>query len=71
MAYGEFPMSRQQLIEAIRERNHTAAEAFLTTFADGELKTYLRRLTEIQGRRGRGSVWIREIDAQTTAPAAR
>ena len=64
-------MSRQQLIEAIRQRNHTAAEDFLTTFADGELARYLRRLTEIQGRRGRGSIWVREIDAQTVLPAAR
>ena len=53
-------MSKQEIIEAIRQHNHTAPSEFLSGFADEELELYLRRLTQVLGHRGRGSHWVRE-----------
>jgi hypothetical protein len=55
-------MSKQQMIEAIREHNRSAPDAFLVSFNERALESYLRRLTTIQGRRGRASVWVREAE---------
>ncbi|MEM9251409.1 MAG: hypothetical protein AAGB29_03575 [Planctomycetota bacterium] len=57
-------MTKQQMIDAIRERNRTASVEYLTSFEEDELKTYLARLTDLIGRRGRSSVWTRD----TTEP---
>ena len=53
-------MSKQQVIEAIQRSNPSASGAFLEGFAQPSLESYLRRLTEVCGRRGRDSGWIRE-----------
>ena len=55
-------MSKQQMIEAIRQHNRSANTEFLVSFDEQTLASYLRRLTTIQGRRGRMSVWVREGD---------
>jgi ABC-type transporter MlaC component len=55
-------MNKQQMIEAIRNRNRTAGEDFLTTFDENALRSYLDRLTNIQGRRGKTSIWVRPGD---------
>ena len=55
-------MSKQQLIDAIRIHNRSAQDAFLVTFDQQVLETYLRRLQTIQGQRGPKSVWVRESD---------
>ncbi|MEM0915129.1 MAG: hypothetical protein AAGK09_11035 [Planctomycetota bacterium] len=57
-------MTKQQMIDAIRERNRTASVEYLTSFDEDDLKTYLTRLTDLIGRRGRSSVWTRD----TTEP---
>lgn len=53
-------MSKQQMIELIRQRNRSASNEFLVKFDEEALRNYLRRLTTIQGHRGRASVWVRE-----------
>ncbi len=55
-------MSKQQMIEAIRQHNRSAPDTFLVAFEERALESYLRRLTTVQGRRGRGSVWVREAE---------
>ena len=56
----EFGMSKQQMMEMIRERNRSASNEFLVKFDEEALSTYLRRLTTLQDHRGRSSVWIRK-----------
>lgn len=53
-------MSKQQMIELIRQRNRSASSEFLVKFDEEALQTYLRRLTTLQGHRGRSSIWVRE-----------
>jgi len=53
-------MSKQQMIDLIRQRNRSASSDFLVKFDEEALRTYLRRLTTVQGHRGRSSVWVRE-----------
>ena len=53
-------MSKHQMVEAIRQRNRSASMEFLMTFDEQTLQTYLRRLTNVVGHRGRQSVWVRE-----------
>lgn len=55
-------MSKQQMIEAIREHNRSAPDTFLGGFNEQALASYLRRLTTVLGCRGRGSVWVREAE---------
>ena len=55
-------MSKQQMIEAIREHNRSAPDTFLVHFNEKALQSYLRRLTTVRGCRGRASVWVREGD---------
>jgi sulfur relay (sulfurtransferase) DsrF/TusC family protein len=66
---GSFAMSKQQMIEAIRERNKSVTMEFLDGFDEPSLLAYYRRLTEVQGKRGRLSVWVRQGD--TTAIVTR
>ncbi len=56
-------MSKQQLIDAIRNHNRSAQDSFLITFDQQVLETYLRRLQTVQGNRGKGSVWVRPADS--------
>ena len=53
-------MSKQQMIELIQQRNRTARPEFLMKFEEPALRDYLERLTVVLGRRGRGSVWVRQ-----------
>ncbi|MEM6553826.1 MAG: hypothetical protein AAF750_17045 [Planctomycetota bacterium] len=53
-------MSKQQVIDAICKRNRSARPEFLARFDDDALRDYLQRLTTVLGRRGRGSVWVRQ-----------
>ena len=55
-------MSKRETIDAIRKRNPTADEKFLTRFDLKVLETYLQRLRELYGKRGRDSVWVRRGD---------
>jgi hypothetical protein len=55
----EFPMSKQQLIEAIQEHNRSVNDDFLKGFELGDLETYLQRLTRIANHRGRETGWVR------------
>ncbi|MEM1210119.1 MAG: hypothetical protein AAF842_02240 [Planctomycetota bacterium] len=57
-------MTKQQMIDAIRQRNRSASVEYLTSFDEDDLQTYLTRLTDLIGRRGRSSVWTRD----TTEP---
>ncbi|MFN3166536.1 MAG: hypothetical protein ACE37H_05675 [Phycisphaeraceae bacterium] len=58
-------MTKQQTIDLIRQRNHSASAEFLTRFDERSLDAYLRRLSTVCNQRGRGSRWVRE----TTSPA--
>ena len=58
-------MTKQQTIELIRQRNHSASTEFLTRFDEHTLDTYLRRLSTVCDRRGKSSRWVRD----TTSPA--
>ncbi|MFA9478619.1 hypothetical protein ACERK3_09960 [Phycisphaerales bacterium AB-hyl4] len=53
-------MSKQQMIEAIRERNRSVSSEYLVKFDERALQNYLRRLTDVLGHRGRESRWVRE-----------
>ena len=55
-------MSKQQVIDVIRRHNPTAHVEFLNTFNLRTLESYLKRLTDLDGCRGPGSVWVREGD---------
>ena len=58
-------MTKQQTIDLIRQRNHSASAEFLTRFDERSLDTYLRRLSTVCNHRGRASRWVRE----TSSPA--
>jgi len=53
-------MNKQEMIEQIRTRNRSASVDFLVHFDEQALSSYLNRLTRINGRRGKDSVWVRE-----------
>ena len=63
-------MSKQQMIELIRQHNRTADAAFLTSFEERALQSYLRRLTTVVGQRGKQSVWVREGDTHAVGTRA-
>ena len=67
-------MTKPQMIDAIRQRNRSATVEYLADFDEQDLKTYLARLTDLLGRRGRASVWTRDTTdpcfAQRTRVAA-
>jgi hypothetical protein len=63
-------MSKQQMIEAIRQHNRSAGSDFLLGFNERALDSYLRRLTTVQGVRGRQSVWVREGDTPAVVTRA-
>ena len=54
--------TKAQMIDEIRQLNHTAHPEFLGLFEEQDLKTYLERLTHIFGHRGRCSGWVRPGD---------
>ena len=56
-------MSKHQIIDRIRQQNRSADVAFLATFNEEALNTYLKRLVLT---RGKSSGWVRE----GKAPAA-
>jgi hypothetical protein len=43
----EIPMSKRELIDAIRQHNRTATPEFLARFAESDLKAYLERVCMI------------------------
>ncbi|MBI1335967.1 MAG: hypothetical protein GC164_03285 [Phycisphaera sp.] len=53
-------MSKHQMIEMIRQQNRSAPVEFLLGFDETQLQTYLQRLTDVHGHRGRTSVWVRQ-----------
>ncbi len=53
-------MSKQQMIEAIRQVNRSASDEFLGGFEPSQLDRYLRRLSQIHNCRGSASRWVRE-----------
>ncbi len=53
-------MSKHEIIDAIRRQNRSAAVAFLTSFDEQALRSYLKRLSLLRGGRGRASHWVRE-----------
>jgi len=55
--------SKKQMIEQIRQRNHSASDEFLLDFDEPALEQYLDRLTSVVGRRGKDSIWVRETDS--------
>ncbi len=57
-------MSKEQMIQAIRQRNRSASMEYLVRFNEQALETYLQRLTRVMGHRGPDSRWVR----QTTDP---
>ena len=65
-------MTKEQTIDLIRQRNHSASTEFLTRFDEQSLDAYLRRLATVCNHRGRGSRWVRETNspAVTTRAAA-
>jgi len=58
-------MSKHEMIEAIRERNRSANEAFLLSFDEQTLQSYLQRLTSLTDHRGRDSVWVRHSTSRS------
>jgi hypothetical protein len=60
-------MSKQQLIEQIRQKTRGVPADFLETFDEPTLQQYLNRLTRVMGRRGRDSVWVRDGGAAAVA----
>jgi len=63
-------MSKQQMIEQIRQRNRSASNEFLIKFDEQALRTYLRRLTTVHGHRGRSSIWVRDGSAPASMTRA-
>ena len=53
-------MSKDQMIDRIRQCNQSARPEFLTRFDEPTLNSYLRRLTSLHNQRGRDSVWVRD-----------
>lgn len=60
-------MSKQKIINEIRQHNQSADQSFLSLFNEQSLRKYLFRLTTLQGRRGRSSVWVRPGDSHAVA----
>jgi hypothetical protein len=55
-------MTKQQVIDRIRQYNRSAEREFLVWFDQGQLESYLLRLSRISGCRGPSSIWVREGD---------
>jgi hypothetical protein len=58
-------MSKQQIIEQIRQMNRSAPENLLVQFDQEALENYLKRLSLTTAGRGRASRWVRN----TSSPA--
>jgi len=55
-------MTKQDIIEDIRQRNHTAKDEFLTAFNEEDLLAYLHQLREVESEHRRQD----RCDSQTT-----
>ena len=64
-------MSKEQLIDNIRQHNPTANSEFLFTFNEDALKNYLGHLRYLGRPRGAGSLWVRNTDASATSTRPR
>jgi hypothetical protein len=53
-------MSKHELIDHIRRHSRGIDEAFLMRFDVPQLDAYWRRLSTLEGHRGRDSRWVRE-----------
>jgi hypothetical protein len=62
-------MSKQQLIESIREQNPSANQDFLTQFDEQALHKYLDHLGHGRRPRGQHGLWVR--GAETPAVVTR
>ena len=56
-------MSKQEMIDAIRQRNRSAEPEFLLSFDEQTLQSYLHRLTHLIDHRGRQSGWVRDASS--------
>jgi hypothetical protein len=56
-------MTKQEMIQQIRQRNQSASDEFLVDFDEQALEQYLERLTSVVGHRGKSSIWVRQGDA--------
>ena len=63
-------MSKQQMIELIRQRNRSASNEFLIKFDEQALRSYLQRLTTVHGHRGRTSIWVRDNSSSASMTRA-
>lgn len=64
-------MSKEQLIEAIREHNPSARSEFLLHFKLDDLQGYFRRLTTLHDHRGPQSIWRRPEGPRACCASAR
>ena len=63
-------MSKELLIQAICERKRTVGRDYLVAFDEQQLETYLRRLTQLIGKRGRDSAWVRPADSHAVVSSS-
>lgn len=52
-------MSKQQVIDAIRQVNRSAEQEMLDECDQLSLEQYLQRLRELNNHRGRTTIWVR------------
>ncbi len=52
-------LSKQQMIDEIRQHNRSANDQFLIKFNETALRQYLERLTLLHNHRGKDSRWVR------------
>lgn len=57
-------MSKQELVEAIRDHNPSASSEFLLSFDEAALHHYLDHLEYRRQPRGRTAQWIRPGDSR-------
>ncbi len=62
--------SKQQIIDAIRQHNRSAAQDFLINFEERALQIYLKRLTQLQNNRGPDTTWVRHSGTRAIATLA-
>jgi hypothetical protein len=63
-------MSKQQMIEQIRQQNRSASNEFLLGFDEPSLHSYLQRLMTLRGHRGRSSIWVRQTTSRSVTAHA-
>ena len=55
------PMNKRQLIDAVRQLNHTAQPDFLAQFDEEALQQYLEHLSTAQEKRLKVAGWVKSI----------